>query len=261
MPAGKLVIGDELLTKDMTVKSISYIKCIFKSLKIYLLEVENSHTFFVGKHSVLTHNVALPMALWFGFSTSFGSGAVVAASSFFGPLALTAGVAIGVLQFAVKAIKKRRSLHNEIVISDITMAQNCCSIDNGESLKSAGCFGPEDFNNQTYAHVFPKEDLVYEEVGCIKLEVGLDTSAIRQSCVTDNELQDGSPIRKLLEDIPETEMFKKGHLYALDRFHAGDHMEVWDKQGKWLGVVNLDGTKNIKKSEVEENPGMRKLPK
>ena len=52
----------------------------------------------------------------------------------------------------------------------------------------------------------------------------------------------GAPIYKVLQDVPEAEMLKKGNLTALDTLHY-DHLEVWDKSGKWIGVSNLDGTK------------------
>jgi len=73
--------------------------------------------------------------------------------------------------------------------------------------------------------------------------------------------KDGSPIRQLSEDIPNTEMFKKGHQFAPDRLHGGDHFEVWDKNRNWIGVANLDGSKNYAKSNAEKNTNNRKLPR
>jgi len=71
--------------------------------------------------------------------------------------------------------------------------------------------------------------------------------------------KDGSPIKKLTEDIPNTEMFKKDYHFALDRFHDGDHFEVWNKRGKWIGVANLDGSKNHKKTDAVTNTASRDL--
>jgi hypothetical protein len=68
--------------------------------------------------------------------------------------------------------------------------------------------------------------------------------------------KDGSPIRQLSESVPNTEMLKKGYQFAIDRLH-GDHFEVWDKNGKWIGVANLDGSKNEKKIQAEVNPTKR----
>jgi hypothetical protein len=71
--------------------------------------------------------------------------------------------------------------------------------------------------------------------------------------------KDGAPLRKILEDIPGAAMFKKGNILALDRAHAGDHLEVWDVNGNWIGVANLDGSKNAKKSDAESNPRLRNI--
>lgn len=56
-------------------------------------------------------------------------------------------------------------------------------------------------------------------------------------------------------------MFKKDHYYALDRFHDGDHFEVWDKKGNWIGVANLDGSKNEKKTNAEKDKPSRSIKK
>ena len=71
--------------------------------------------------------------------------------------------------------------------------------------------------------------------------------------------KDGSPVRKLSEDIPNTEMFKKNRYFALDRFHEGDHFEVWDKNRNWIGVSNLDGSKNEKKTNAVTDIDKREL--
>ncbi|HEV2916679.1 MAG TPA: hypothetical protein VGW78_02935 [Candidatus Babeliales bacterium] len=65
--------------------------------------------------------------------------------------------------------------------------------------------------------------------------------------------KDSAPICRFTDKSKETEMFKEGWHYAPDRMHgkanssssiAGDHFEVWDKKGNWMGVANLDGSKN-----------------
>ena len=71
--------------------------------------------------------------------------------------------------------------------------------------------------------------------------------------------KDNSPIRELTEDIPDTEMLKEGYLFALDKFHEGDHFEVWNKRKKWIGVANMDGSKNEKKTAAVTDKNKRKL--
>jgi len=55
-------------------------------------------------------------------------------------------------------------------------------------------------------------------------------------------------------------MFEKGNLLAPDRYHRGDHFEVWDEDGIWIGVANIDGSKNASKSESVKNKNERRLP-
>jgi hypothetical protein len=71
--------------------------------------------------------------------------------------------------------------------------------------------------------------------------------------------KDGAPLRQLLADIPGAAMFKKGNILAPDRAHAGDHLEAWDVNGAWIGVANLDGSKNDKKSKAEKDPNGRSI--
>ena len=73
--------------------------------------------------------------------------------------------------------------------------------------------------------------------------------------------KDGAPIYEVLEDIPGTDMFEKGNLLAPDRYHKGDHFEVWNEDGIWIGVANLDGSLNEAKSNAENDPNGRNIKK
>lgn len=72
--------------------------------------------------------------------------------------------------------------------------------------------------------------------------------------------KDGAPIYEVVKDIPGAEMFKEGNLLAPDRYHKGDHFEVWNEDGSWIGVANLDGSRNEAKSEAVKNKNERGLP-
>ena len=94
VPAYQLQAGDALLCKQgiKTIADIAYVK---QSLEIYTLQIQNTHTFFVGYHGALTHNMVIPAALGMGFSIPFGSAAGSTAGSFFGPITLVAGAVLG----------------------------------------------------------------------------------------------------------------------------------------------------------------------
>jgi hypothetical protein len=95
-PALQLCIGDELLGAHgkHVITSIEFIK---KPLKVYMLEVGHTHNFFVGRNSILTHNMPIPWALSAGLGISFGAGAAAGgtAGGCFGPITLVGGAVIG----------------------------------------------------------------------------------------------------------------------------------------------------------------------
>lgn len=330
IPAYKLNPGDCLLTKDMTTKKVMHKKFIPKNLKIYMLEVQKSHTFFVGKYSVLTHNIFLPLAANLGFVVPFGSVAMGAAGSFFGPVGLVGGIVFGgIIGVAIKAIHKNKIPKYDALNFNITFINNSChdvSFQN-PTATSPGCLIIQDSIDASC--YYPIENPLTETpTGCIEIEVNVLSDQVVSGCyetreqegISDNRCfqqieeseqlsfysqneidesdksnvrnqiptarnwkefeencpmgqlhgkkfvhtgkqnpKDGSPIRRLGEDISNTEMFKEDYYYALDRFHDGDHFEVWDKRGNWIGVANLDGTKNEKKSNAVKDKVIRSI--
>lgn len=104
VPAYKLQVGDLLLTDCGINRPITYIDFVKNPCTVYSIEVAETHNFFVGRHSILTHNVLLP-ALCTGFIVPFGAGVGSAAGSFFGPITLLGGAAVGsVIGLVVKAV-------------------------------------------------------------------------------------------------------------------------------------------------------------
>lgn len=74
--AYQLKVGDELLCKNNEAKKIIGLEFIKRPLPVYSIEIEHTHTYFAGALSVLTHNMALPIAAAASLGVSFGSGAV-----------------------------------------------------------------------------------------------------------------------------------------------------------------------------------------
>jgi len=122
-----LQAGDTLLTKDNVKKPITYVQFVPKPLNIYTIEIKNSHTFFVGKHSILTHNMILPIAFSIGLSLPFGSVAGGAAGSFFGPIGLIGGVVLGgIIGLTAKAIYEDRIPTYNVPEYDIGLVKTYC---------------------------------------------------------------------------------------------------------------------------------------
>jgi len=95
IPAYQLVAGVRLKSRD-GYQIIIVLEHIAEDLEVYLIEVKDTHTFFVGRCGLLTHNTMLPWALSAGLSIPFGASAASgAAGAFFGPITLLAGAVIG----------------------------------------------------------------------------------------------------------------------------------------------------------------------
>lgn len=104
IPAYMLKIGDELFCANNTTKTVAYVSLINQPLDIYTVEVKRTHTFFVTQHSMLTHNMVLPIAFNIGLSIPFGASAIGTVGSFFGPATLVIGAAAGCILGALVKI-------------------------------------------------------------------------------------------------------------------------------------------------------------
>ncbi len=62
IPAHELQVGDILLTAREGSKPIVRITFVQQKLELYTLKIACPHTFFVGRYSVLTHNMNLPVS-------------------------------------------------------------------------------------------------------------------------------------------------------------------------------------------------------
>jgi hypothetical protein len=84
IPVYQLQVHDILLTKNNTGISITYIELINKPIEVFLIEVKKTHTFFVGIHAILTHNIILPLSI--SLSIPFGSVTGGTIGGFFGSI-------------------------------------------------------------------------------------------------------------------------------------------------------------------------------
>ncbi len=109
-PALQLRVGGELLSAHGK-QAITSIRFIKKPLKVYSLEIENTHNFFVGTYAILTHNILIPWVLSAGLGISFGAGAAAGgtAGGCLGPITLVGGAVIGgIIGIAIKMVADDR---------------------------------------------------------------------------------------------------------------------------------------------------------
>lgn len=81
---------------------------------------------------------------------------------------------------------------------------------------------------------------------------------IKQSLERSKYTNQGKRAFKVIKNIESCDGFKKGDLIVIDAMHK-DHLEVFDKRGKWVGVANFDGTKNNDKTKQGEKESRGEL--
>lgn len=59
--AAELMCGTWLLARNNREIMVSEVEWISESTPVYTVEVENTHTFFIGKQELLTHNMMMPI--------------------------------------------------------------------------------------------------------------------------------------------------------------------------------------------------------
>jgi hypothetical protein len=105
LPAYEIQPGNGLTASNGTIQQVTYKEFVPKSHRVYMLEIEKTHIFFVSKYSILTHNIFLPAAAFVGVSVPFGSVAATAIGSFFGTIGMVAGFTLGgLVGVAIKTI-------------------------------------------------------------------------------------------------------------------------------------------------------------
>jgi hypothetical protein len=125
-PASALKIGDSLFTKQGP-KKLTYVERVRKKIRLYMIEVEAPHTFFVGADALLTHNMLLPIAFKIGLDIAFGAGTAVGATvgSFFGPPTFVVGAAIGGIAGLITAVVYRDQIPSyDLSIGTSTIASS-----------------------------------------------------------------------------------------------------------------------------------------
>ena len=145
MPAYVLKVGDTLLSQHDRLTKITYVEFIKQPIKVYSIEVKNTHNFFVGYYSVLTHNIFIPIALGVGLGGSFGSGAAIggATGGFFGPITFAGGIVVGgLIGIAIKVFSEDKPLPHYRLAFDVDLIDGYLKNDNEQKDKNNDAQAP-----------------------------------------------------------------------------------------------------------------------
>lgn len=96
IPACDLHIGDKLLSKKMGSVKITDIVFVEERLQVYTIQVKDTHTFLVGSHGIVAHNIILPITAALGVTIPFSTGCGSGLGVVFGPVGFIGGILLGV---------------------------------------------------------------------------------------------------------------------------------------------------------------------
>lgn len=267
-PAYTLKVGDALLTKDKGAKRITYVQFVHKPLTIYTLEIKKSHTFFVGNHSVSTHNMLLPMAFNVGLSVPFGTAAFGTAGSFFGPIGLIGGVVLGgIIGLTVKAMYEDRIPAYNVPEYDVAFINTHCynAIHHAEQ------------SNDVHYVIRSASDVVYESSFNVTGEIGevssnnismpspkepkKDDDKDKKSNIRICEKSAQHMFRKKAGHLPDTSVSRE---LLIDIVSNKENFLGIDKWGnEWYGKTLVDGKQVWAwvRNNMIRNGGLNEFPK
>ena len=93
--------GMRLLCKNGNGAVVQSVTLVRQKSDVYTIQVEKTHTFYVGAQKLLTHNMLLPIAFSLSASVPFGTVAAGTIGTFFGPIAVAATAVIGGVAYAL----------------------------------------------------------------------------------------------------------------------------------------------------------------
>lgn len=283
--ASELSVFDELLCDTGAIVLIKNVELVKQSATIHILTVEPSHIFCVGNHRIVAHNVE-PV------STATAAVVAVSIACPPAGVALAVGevIACAVAGFSLykmhKSMQKERAQNGCFSHKIDQRGLSDCKMPKIEPTKKTGCAIPVVLH--TGDEIIPyqktqeiKADCAFpvempENVNIHKHDVKKDDASekdqypgpwynrtedwinehpfgqkIKKSLERSAYTNQGKRAFKVTENIKDCDGFKKGDYVVVDAMHR-DHLEVFNKRGRWEQVSNFDGTKNNEKSKQGE---------
>jgi hypothetical protein len=116
--AKDLCVGDKLVGWSNTLHKVVYKEVLRSPHNVYTFEVENTHTFFIGKQGILTHNMALPTSLLCEAGISMGGFGGVIGSLCSSPITIAIALIIGTGCAIAKVINRKKVRKYKVPIKD-----------------------------------------------------------------------------------------------------------------------------------------------
>ena len=251
--AHDLHVGDVLLTEREGNLPIVRIAFVDQQLEFYALKIEHPHTFFVGRHSVLTHNMDLPVAslcweLPLTISTLSAAGGVLT-----GCAATASGVAVGAIAASLiysAVIDHKAKKYHDVQIPKDNMLLFAQKQSNTPKPPPSGNNNSHQPPNQSQ-DPNDKKPRCTDKVGNMhelfkRKGFGEDLKRSSEK-ISKIDTHTDSQVYKITKDMPQYGL-KTGDKCYLDKCHK-DHVEIF-RGKKPYKVLNLDGSLNVGKTHA-----------
>jgi hypothetical protein len=247
VPAHALKVGDVLLTERAGNLAITHIKILEYPLNLYALKIEYPHTFFVGRHSVLTHNMNLPVGELYWQIPCTISTLSLTGGLFTGLMTAASGIAVGtivasLIYSAVMDYKAKR--YHKVEIPKETIALFVQKQNNTPKAPQGG----RNNSNQPQKPDNNKPRFTDKVANIYQLFAFTEFGQKLKECSEPlNRLYEyHARIFRMTKDMIEYGL-KEGYVFYLDTLHY-DHIEVFsDKGQRCVTVLNIDGSYNATK--------------
>jgi hypothetical protein len=247
-PAHALEVGDVLLTEREGNLPIVRITFVEQQLDLYALKIECPHTFFVGRHSVLTHNMNLPVAslcweLPLTISTISTVGGLFTGFAAAASGVTVSAIAASLIYSAVMDYKAKR--YHKVEIPKDTVALFAQKQNNTPKAPQGGKNNP----NQPLDPNGKKPRCTNKVANMHALFALNEFGQRLKECSepTRHLYRHHARIFRVVKDALGYGL-KRGYLFYLDTLHY-DHIEVFAEKGqRCVTVLNIDGSYNAQVS-------------
>ena len=242
--AQQLQVGDVLLTEHEGNLTITHIKFFEYPLDLYALKIQCPHTFFVGRHSVLTHNMNLPVAsLCWELPLTISTISTVG-GLFTGFAAAASGVAVGAIAASLiysAVMDHKAKKYRKVQFSKDDMLLFAQKQSNTPKP-------PQALNNNSNPPQKPDNNKprFTDKVANMHALFALNEFGQRlKECSepTKHLYRHHARIFRVVTNALEYGL-KRGYFFYLDTLHY-DHIEVFAEKGqRCVTVLNIDGSYN-----------------
>jgi uncharacterized protein YneF (UPF0154 family) len=231
--------GDVLLCDDNACCKVASIRLLNESMKVYSIEVQDSHTFLVGTQRLVTHNTLIALITMTGICTPFVTGCGATIGAPLGPVGICSGIILGgAIGYFIKTLIKEKIADNPFAFNINKQKVRSQHNNSNKQPKDNKKDPKKPRNTDFYANMYE----VFE-----KAAIGKTLKECSEG--TKFAYDYTSKIFRVIKDIKEYSI-KCGDWFYLDKMH-GDHIEVFNSTGKAIrAVLNMDGTQNIKKLDL-----------